>query len=319
MKAQFSKMLMALIIMIFIISFSGCNGDESILTSELDNQEIIAELNKIVESDESIQSFDLNYNEEEAMNFILGKTTTEIFPIRIGQKMQSVDRNLSLEIKGDTAYGLLTLNYQGILYILASEDSLKWGQDSTIIKTYEKEFSTTVKRNIIFVKKDSSMNPLNNWKIISVSLAEGGTLTQNISIEKLKVFLPDGKIIEIDSPLNYYLYRDESLKSLIPQLVQFQSVEVEVTVKSIYEEEDFVTITHGAAKTFKNMKKKTKMNLVSEEFDGTYYHRVYKNSWVINQFRGFKHAIINAFPQKVIKDSEFPVESKSWGVPYLVK
>lgn len=319
MKNNFSLKLIILTTFLSFFFLIGCNEEDTILISDMDNGEIVSELNKIVANDEALQSFNLNYNEEEAMSFMLGKSATEIYPVRVGQKMNLINRNLSLEIVGDTAYGLLTLDYEGMLFILASEDSIYWGKDSLILKTFEKQFSTTIKRNLVFAKKDSAINPLNEWKIVSVSLAEGGTLTENISIENVKVKLPNGEIIEIDSPLDYYLSRNESFHQFIPQLIQFQSVEVEVTIKSIYQEEDFVTITHGAVKTFKNMRQKRKLNLESENFDGTYYHRTYKNTWVVNQFKGFKHAIINAFPQKVIKDSEFPVESKSWGIPYFVK
>ena len=96
---------------------------------------------------------------------------------------------------------------------------------------------------------------------------------------------------------------------------------VEVTIKSIYPELDFVTLTYGAMRDRKNLRAKRRITFVegSETFDGRYYSRIYRGDWTVNQFRGYKHAIINTIPWGVIKDSEAPVESNSWGIPYFVK
>ena len=66
------------------------------------------------------------------------------------------------------------------------------------------------------------------------------------------------------------------------------------------------------------MKTRFEFDESSERFDGKYYYRTYKGEWVINQFKGLKHAVINAMPYGVIKDSEARVETSSWGVPYIV-
>lgn len=53
----------------------------------------------------------------------------------------------------------------------------------------------------------------------------------------------------------------------------------------------------------------------SEKFDGVYYKRKYKKKWNVNQFKEFKHAVINAFPWKVLKNSEASGVSNSCGIP----
>lgn len=154
-----------------------------------------AALNKLLDDDESLQSFYLNYNEEESMSFALGKTSGEIFPLKIGQIMKLVSKNLDIIFKGDTAYGTLIKSYDGVLLILASNDSLGWWHDSLDLHIYDKLFSITITRNIIFVKVDNSDNPLRNWKIDQVSLPVRGTLSENIKIENLKVFLPNSEVL----------------------------------------------------------------------------------------------------------------------------
>ncbi len=107
---------------------------------------------------------------------------------------------------------------------------------------------------------------------------------------------------------------------MVPILAQYEAVGVEVKIKSIYPEADYVTLTHGALKDRRNIRAKKRFTFDenSEIFEDGYYYRTYKGEWKVNQYKGFKHAVINAFPWGVIKDSEAPVETNSWGIPYLV-
>ena len=121
-------------------------------------------------------------------------------------------------------------------------------------------------------------------------------------------------------PLDYYLSRGPSFRRMVPTIAKYETVGIEVNIKSIYEEADYVTLTHGAMKDRKNVRAKKRFTLdeSSVTYDGRFYHRTYKGEWIVNQYKGFKHAVINAFPWGVIKDSEAPVETNSWGIPYLV-
>ena len=324
MKNLKSNLALLLLTIFTVFSLIACNNEDSILLSDNNSTSDQEILEKIVNEDESLESFDLNYNEEEAMSFVLGKTAEEIFPVKFGQRMTLVEKNLNVTFEGDTAYGTLVKSFEGILFIVASLDSLNGGIDSLDLNVYEKPFNTTVTRNLIFVKRedaDDVDSARYNWKLESVSLPVGGTLTENILIESLTVLLPDGETITIEEPLEYYLSRNSSYRRLVPSISQHETVELEVTIRSAYEEQDFVTLTHGANRGRKHLRSKKRFEFVdgSETFDGTYYYRTYKGEWVVNQFKGHKHAVINAFPWGVIKDSEAPVESNSWGIPYYVK
>lgn len=314
-----SKQLTSLLIAAIFILFSSiaCNEENSLTLPEEEVNSDQTALEKIVELDEAIESFEPNYNEDDAMDFVLGKTATEIFPVRIGQKMRLVEKNLNVVFEGDTAYGTLTKTFDGILFIVASEDSLSL--DSLDLNVYEKPFTTTVTRKIIFVKVDNSDRPLRNWKISAVSLAEGGTLTDNIAIKSMTIFLPNGESIFIEAPNEYFLSRGPSLRTAIPILSKFETVSVQVELQSVYEDADFVTLTYGAVKGREYKRAKKRFELKREEFDGTFYNRMYEADWTIHNERGFRHAIVNAYPYQVYKDSEARVESNSWGMPYFVK
>jgi hypothetical protein len=307
------------ILSIMLLGTIACNDENSLTLPEGEITTDQAALEKIVDEDEAIESFEPNYNEDQAMSFVLGKTTSEIFPVRVGQKMRLVEKNLNVVFEGDTAYGTLTKTFDGVLFIVASSDSITGNLDSLDLNVYEKSFTTTVTRKIIFVKKDNTNNPLNNWKISAVSLAEGGTLTDNIAIKSMTIFLPNGESINIEEPNEYFLSRGPSLRRAIPILSKFETVTIQVELQSVYSDKDFVTLTYGALKSNKMKRAKKRFTLKREEFDGTYYNRLYEADWRIHSSRGFRHAIVNVYPYQVIKDSDAPVESNSWGMPYVVK
>ena len=314
-----SKLLIVLFTLVTILISTACSEEDSLLLSDSNTLSDKEALEKIVDEDESLQSFDANYDEQEAMDFVLGKTAEEIYPVRVGQKMHLVQRNLELTFEGDEAFGTLTKTFEGVLFIVAASEPIDVPIDEIDLDVYEKSFSTVITRNLKFVKVDNTEDPRKNWKLVAISLPVGGTLDNNIEIESVTIYLPDGESIIITEPLEYFLSRGPSLERLVPTLAQFETVGVEVNIKSIYPEVDYVTLTHGALRVRKNIRAKRRFSYVEDyqDHDG-YYYRTYKGEWVVNQFKGFKHAVINAFPWGVIKDSVAPVESSSWGIPYIV-
>ena len=103
-KSVFSNLLL---ILIFLGFLSACNNQDS-LTEPDENQSDIEAMQKLTDEDEDLQSFEPNYNEEDVMDFIFPKIAAEIYPVRVGQKMRLVSRNLNITFEGDTAYGVLT-------------------------------------------------------------------------------------------------------------------------------------------------------------------------------------------------------------------
>jgi hypothetical protein len=271
-------------------------------------------LQKLADEDSSLSSFEENYNEEDLMDF-LGKTNTHIYPKRVGHKVRLVNRNLTVNFVGDTAYGVLTKTYEGTLFIAASYDSANQGPDTLI----QKPFTSQVTRNIIFVKVNHSNRPWLNWRIAAISLPEGGTINDNnnIDITKLTITLPNGEVLEITSPNDYYLTRGHGWWRLIPIVPKNDSVTLKVELFSSYEEDDFVTLTYGAHNGLHRAKRK--FELVSSTPFGTGYLKVYQQTFRTNFFPGHFHAVINAFPKQVIFDDAAPVENEMWGVPYFVR
>ncbi|MEN8191705.1 MAG: hypothetical protein ABFS12_02740, partial [Bacteroidota bacterium] len=279
------------------------------------------QIQKLIEEDDVIQSFEPNYNEEEAMDFVTDGLAKAIYPVRVGQKMRLVNKNINIDIQGDTAYAFITKTFEGILFIAASYDEFSTIDSNVVDTLIQKEFTANMTRNVILVKRNLSgevINPLKKWRIHAISLSEGGVLTENIQITKMTIYLPNGNEIVIDSPNDYYLTREPGLQRQLPIVRCGEEVTIKMEIRSKYEETDFVSLTWGALRSGRHYRSKKLFKLISLEYDGTYYNKVYANTWRANYWPGFKHAIINAMPKQVIFDDETPVETSTWGVPYLV-
>ncbi len=316
-KQSLIKYLAAYAILGFVVFFVGCS--DSVNAPEINNNTTTTDpqvFKTLAEQDSTLASFEPNYNEQDAMNF-LGKTLTEIYPLRIGQKMRLVSKDYEVNEVGDTAYVKVTKTFEGVLYIKASytqPDSNTQAADTLI----EKPFSTVVTRNLIFAKKQIGDIPLKNWRIVAVSLPVGGTLTDNINITKLTITFANGDQMVITDPNNYYLTRGLPIWKQIPVVARNEEILLEVEVTSAYADSDFVTLTYGGDRHGMHRSKR-KFELISSVQNGSFYNKVYQLKFKTHQFPGHFHAIINAFPRQVIFDDSAPVESKTWGIPYIVK
>lgn len=315
-KTNFAKRFFIPLFLLGLLAFfAGCQNEMTVEPQSSDepttNQ---AAMEKIVDEDSSLASFDENYNEDGLMDF-MGKVNTEIYPFRVGHKMRLVSRDLNIVFDNDSmATGTLTKTFEGTLFISATYDSTGEVPDTVI----EKPFTSVITRKIIFIKVANTDHPYRNWRIAAISLPEGGTQSPNIDITKVTVFLPSGDTLVIESPNDYFLRVWRGWWRQIPFLRRGESVKVQVELFSAYEDDDFVTLTFGADR-FGHHRAKRKFELVSSNPVGGGYEKVYEQTYTTNQFPGHFHAIINAMPKQVVYDDATPVEEESWGIPYLVR
>lgn len=315
-KKNFAKKFFIPLLLLGLLAFfAGCQNEMGV--DPQDNNEpttVQGAMEKLVDQDSSLASFEANYNEDGLMD-VFGKVAEDIYPFRVGHRMRLVNRNLNINFINDTtAIGLLTKTFEGVLFIAASYDSNSTVPDTII----EKPFTATVTRNLIFRKIAHTPYPLRNWVIAAISLPEGGTQTPNIDITKLTVFLPNGDTMIVDSPNEYYLRLWWGWWRQIPILRRGDSVTIRVEVFSAYEENDFVTLTYGGNR-FGHHRTKKLFELVSSTPVGNGFEKVYEQTFTTHQYPGHYHAIINAMPRQVVFDDATPVEMESWGIPYFVR
>lgn len=310
-QTNLSRYILAFFTLLIVTLFVRCQ-DEVVNPDEGEPTTDKAALQKLVDEDSSLTSFDYNYNEEGVMDF-LGKVNTTIYPFRVGQKMRLVNRTLSIDFQDTLAYGTLTKTFEGLLLIAASYDSNSTEPDTLI----EKPFTAVVTRNLIFKKINNTPYPRKNWIIAAISLPEGGTQSPNIDLQKMTIFLQNGDTLVIESPNDYFLRRGWGWWHQIPILGYGDSATIRIELFSNYQEDDFVTLTWGANRWIKHRVKKL-FDLVSSTPNGTGYDKVYEQTFRTHQWPGFYHAIINALPRQVILDDATPVEAEAWGIPYFV-
>ncbi|HEX7356782.1 MAG TPA: hypothetical protein VF270_03620 [Ignavibacteriaceae bacterium] len=313
-KRQINTMVYIVFTTIAILILSGCQDPTSV---ESTNQNITEKqvIINLLNEDPAISSFMPNFDEGGAMQ-MLGKISTEIYPLRVGQKMKLINHNVDVNIQNDTAYAFITNTFDGQLFIAATYDPNATEPD-TIIK---KSFNAVITRNVILARIDSTRHPKHNWKVVAISLPEGGTLNPDIDITKLTVYLPGDSIV-ITSPNDFYLYRRPGFPGKwkpFPTMPPLQDATLKLELTSAYPDTDFVTITFGADHNGMNRIKR-KFVLVSSVFNGTNYEKVYVQTFNAHHSPGFFHSIINAMPLQVIKDDTTPVELESWGLPYFVR
>jgi hypothetical protein len=310
-KKNFLPMLLLLVMSFFV----GCQDDTMVQTTDeiTTNQQA---LEKLVDEDSVLISFEPNYNEDGEMD-ILNKTNTEIYPFRVGHKMRLVNRTISVTFDGDTAYGIVTKTFEGVLYIKGSYDPNATNPDTLITKP----FTSVVTRNVVFIKIANTEFPRRNWKIVAISLPEGGTQSPNMDITKLTAFLPNGDTLVINSPNDYYLVRNWGFWwrwHNVPVIPKNADVLLRVELTSAYADTDFVTLTFGGDR-FGMHRAKKKFELISSTPNGNVYEKIYEQTYRSHQYPGFFHAIINAMPKQVVFDDATPVEMESWGMPYFVR
>lgn len=306
------RYILALFALAIFALFVRCQDENMVEATDTEPTTDQGAMEKLVDEDSSLTSFDYNYDEEGVMDF-LGKVTTEIYPIKVGQKMRLINRTLSIDFQDTIAYGTLTKTFEGLLLIAASYDSGAI-QPDTLIK---KPFTAVVTQNIIFRRIARTPYPRRNWIIAAISLPEGGTQSPNIDIQKMTIYLPNEDSLIVNSPNDYYLRRGWGWWHSIPILGFNDSVTVKINLYSAYEEDDFVSLTWGANRWIKHRVKKL-FELVSSTPNGNGWDKVYEQTYTTHQWPGFYFAIINALPRQVVFDDAAPVESESWGIPYFV-
>ncbi len=307
------KNLLAIFTALMLALMIGCKDSPTDVVDNSEPNSDQAAMQKIADNDSSLASFEANFNDEDLMSF--AKVNTDIYPFRVGHKVRLVNKNLNVEFQGDSAIGTLTKTYEGVLLIAGSYSDTASAPDTVI----QKAFITTVTRKLIFIKVASTARPILNWRLAAISLPEGGTGSANIEIQKVTVSIDGQDDLVIDNPNDYFLSRWKSWWKAIPVLHMNQSAKIQVVVKSAYADTDFVTLTWGADLKGLHRAKK-KFDLVSSTPDGNgFYTKVYEQTYKANPYRGFFHAVINAFPKQVIFDDAASVETSMWGIPYAVK
>ncbi len=307
---------------------AGCSKDE-IITPGIDPND---QLYGSAQNDQQFfelfaQHDDFFRNDDVAMNDgpnpapfddeIIG-TMTEIHPIRWSRFIRNIQRSVQLDsISADSlAYVTVTRTFTGVLVILAR-------YDSTTVDTVRKDFSSQTKKRIIFRRVASDPVIWRNWRPVAISLIEGGTTSSDaINLAQLKlVFNNEGvrDSIVVHDPLSTFfrVRRNRDINGTdVPDFAGGQEARLFATVVSASPDTDLVVLRYGFAPD--GRRRRIRLHLISESFDGTNYTRVYTRIFNMHFHRGVFAAAVDAMTRETLFDDTAPVSTSFWGVPYVV-
>jgi hypothetical protein len=258
---------------------------------------------------------------------VLQKTDEAISPLRWGRIITQFTKTVTTTVEpGDTiAIAKVENDIVGKFKVRGFKPNQTGGNDTV---TVEKPFNDKSLRYIIFKRIARSTDRYwLNWVPVATSLVHGQTVEPvNITITKVELTLPGGKVITIDDPDKYFLrYRWLRIwnggNDEVPELLSGDPVKLKVTVESVKKDTDLVALRYGCTVQVRNRRL---MRCVSETQVGDKFLREFATGTptlaapVVGVSRGYFHIGIDAITKETVYDDAAPYSSSWWGVPYRV-
>ncbi len=194
--------------------------------------------------------------------------------------------------------------------------------DTLSLNRFQKPMVHNVERVFNLVKVDTvNSNRYRNWKIESISLADGKSENNSITIKEVTINADGQDPIVITEPTEYFLNGNNLFT--FPRMTEV-SVQVKVentTANPVYfptdtEATEILRLHYGRNRLGHHAK--SRFTFVGK--DGNL--NVYEGKWTVQQFAGRHHAVIDAIDNGTIFDNDadmYPYNSATWSTPYRVK
>ena len=198
----------------------------------------------------------------------------------------------------------------------------KMENDTLTLKKFDKPLVHDISRIVKLVKfRNDTTNERRNWKVSSVSMAEGASSPNDIAIVSLTIYPENQDSIVVTDPAAYFI-NGVSMLTLPRQT----DVTVRVKVKNNTSNPIFfprdtqatesVRLQYGRNRRGDHAKKP--FTFEGKDNAG---NNVYVGNWTVKQFAGYQHAVIDVIDNGTILSSDdvnYPYESSTWGMPYRV-
>ncbi|MFN0157520.1 MAG: hypothetical protein ACKVRP_05540 [Bacteroidota bacterium] len=316
------------------LMLTGCGKDDPVASTDDPNDQLYGSAQTdeqffrlYGENDEYFKADDLAMNDGDQPQSMdddsLGKLMTPIRPLRWARHIRNFNRSMQLDsVTADSlAYVTITKTWTGVLLIAAAYSDTSTTPDTVI----QKPFTTVSKKRIIFKRIGRDRVIWRNWRPVAVSLIAGGTSTSSdIALTQVKMNFFDNNgtpdSIVVTDPLNTFLrfkrVFDIQVKD-VPEIESGRRVRLQVTLVSADSDTDHVVLRYGFSPD-RQHRRRIRLALVSETFDGTNYVRIYERGFNMHFKRGVFSAAIDATTHGTLFDDSAAVASSFWGVPYMV-
>ena len=248
------------------------------------------------------------------------KAADQIATLRYGRRGSNRLEAIEIDFFGppdgpDTmAIATIYRSFNGNFIVLAEDTDPSTPED---YKIYEKDMENSIVRKAKFRRIDFSNNPLNNWRLVEVSMSEGTSDPSTITFDEISIESPLMDPIVITSPLDHFLNRREEIPTFAPG----DTVKVYATLHNTnnYPPEPGTTLLlHFGVDRW--------MRRARRPFndEGIYPDRiagdgVFSGYWVAQRRPGIYHAVVDAIDNGTIHDDVAPYDSYGWGTVYKVQ
>ena len=300
------------------IYFSGCSerGDQVMSPSFSNDKEYFS---SVLMNDDFFATEEPNLEDGDALPPEYGsglrKEEAVIVPFRFGKKIEKVHRSVRYELQGDSVVtATITRTITGKFIIAGSYNSSATKPDTV----FRKPFVETATRKAKFVRvAPPGSPPWKGWKLVSLSLIEGGTQTSTPVINRLVVYLQTGDSLIVNSPNDYFFQIGKRLHP-VPDLHPDDPIKVQVTLMSSNPDSEVVVLRHGADHDGLN-RLRARFHLVSQSPVGASYSRTYEITLRAHKHLGKFNAVTEAISHNSIYDDTEAFENNYWGIPYVVR
>jgi len=239
--------------------------------------------------------------------------------LRYGRIITKRDRTAQIVFDTDTtATAYVSRHLEGRFVSVSG----KMVGDTLTLHKFDKPLVHEITRIVNLVKfRNDTTNERKNWRISNVSMAEGASDPNNISIVSLTIYPENQDSIVVTDPTSYFLKGVNMLA-----LPRHTKVTVRVKVKNNTPNPIFFPRDTRASESVRLQYGRNRHGDHAKKqftYEGTDNagNNVYVGQWTVMQFAGQHHAVIDVIDNGTILSddvSAYPYESSTWGMPYRV-
>jgi hypothetical protein len=230
---------------------------------------------------------DGHYGEEGVPPALLNAFEEVYIWFRTRDTTQAINRTISIDILGDSAYVSLSGSMPGIIHIVARQDG-----DTVIV---DKNFTDIWTRTAIF-KKDTVSTYHRGWRIYAISGTEITTVNNEIQIDSIKLHLDNSGIDTIITDITTLVKREDVIKVRPDDYAQ-------ITIYT--NKNDAHAFIHSYFFRWKF-------------HQDSVNHNAYNGTWKTPHNLGVYRVGFDVLSNGTLSDDSLPYDANLWGIHYIV-
>ncbi|RMH65593.1 MAG: hypothetical protein D6677_02125 [Calditrichaeota bacterium] len=239
--------------------------------------------------------------------------------LRYGRIITGREGNVEVVFDGDTsATAYISRTFTGKFVTHSGE--LK--NDTLTLTRFEKPMQHNIERIVTLKKvRDDAAQERRNWRVSSVTMADGKANPTQVSIEKVVLYPSDQDSMVITDPTATFFNGNNMLN-----LPRFSEIMVKVYVNNSTANPVYYPLDTPATETVRlhygrNRKGNRAIKFFEYAGQDASGNNIYTGTWTIRQFSGYHHAVIDVIDNGTILEKDdvtYPYSSATWGMPYHV-